>query len=176
MNGFSCKNPSLVQANDFFLSGLHIMANTSNPFGIGVTLVFVTQLPGLNTLGISMARVDYAPWGVIAPHTHPRATEIITVLEGSIEAGFVTSNPENRHISKVLYKGDVFVFPKNLVHYSRNVGNTNAVVIAALSSQSPGVNTIGNVVFGSKPDISTDILAKTFQTSDDVISNIQFKF
>ncbi|KAI3674745.1 hypothetical protein L2E82_51971 [Cichorium intybus] len=176
VNGFACKNPSLVQASDFYFSGLHMMGNTSNALGSRVTPVFVTQLPGLNTLGISMARVDYAPWGINPPHTHPRATEILTVLDGALEVGFVTSNPENRHISKVLYKGDVFVFPVNLVHYQRNVGKTNAVAIVALSSQNPGVIPIANVIFGSKPDISTDILAKAFQTSDDVISDMQIKF
>ncbi|KAI3723792.1 hypothetical protein L2E82_35550 [Cichorium intybus] len=176
VNGFACKNPSMVQASDFYFAGLHMMGNTSNFLGSRVTPVFVTQLPGLNTLGISMARIDYAPWGINPPHTHPRATEILTVLEGSLEVGFVTSNPENRHITKVLYKGDVFVFPVNLVHYQRNVGKTNAIAIAALSSQNPGVIPVANVIFGSKPDISTDILAKAFQVSDDVISDIQIKF
>ncbi|KAJ9538617.1 hypothetical protein OSB04_031350 [Centaurea solstitialis] len=176
VNGFACKNPSMVQANDFYYSGLHMMGNTSNALGSSVTPVFVFHLPGINTLGISLARLDFAPSGVIPPHTHPRATEILTVLEGQIEVGFVTSNPENRHISKVLNKGDVFVFPVNLVHYQRNVGNKYAVAIVALSSQNPGVIPIANAVFGSNPDISTDILAKAFQVSDDVISDMQFKF
>ncbi|KAJ9551246.1 hypothetical protein OSB04_015291 [Centaurea solstitialis] len=176
VNGMTCKNPTSVQANDFYFGGLHMMGNTSNAVGSRVTPVSVTQLAGLNTLGISLARIDYAPWGINPPHTHPRASEILVVLEGSLEVGFVTSNPENRHISKVLSKGDVFVFPVNLVHYQRNNGKTNAIAIAALSSQNPGVIPIANVVFGSKPDISTDILAKAFQTSDDVISNIQIKF
>ncbi|KAD2393819.1 hypothetical protein E3N88_40796 [Mikania micrantha] len=125
---------------------------------------------------ISLARLDFAPWGVIPPHTHPRATEILTVLEGQIQVGFVTSNPENHHFSKVLNKGDVFVFPVNLVHYQHNVGNTYAVAMVALSSQNPGVIPVGNAIFGSKPDISTDILAKAFQVREDVISNIQTKF
>ncbi|KAK9073716.1 hypothetical protein SSX86_006310 [Deinandra increscens subsp. villosa] len=176
VNGFPCKNPSLVEANDFYFKGLHMMGNTTNPFGSKVTPVYVTQLPGLNTLGISLARVDFAPWGINPPHTHPRASEIMTILEGSLEVGFVTSNPENRHISKVLCKGDVFVFPVGLVHYQKNNGNTNAIAISALSSQNPGVMPIANVVFGSKPDISTSILARAFQTSDEAICNIQRKF
>ncbi|KAD4982029.1 hypothetical protein E3N88_18700 [Mikania micrantha] len=176
VNGITCKNPSWVQANDIYYSGMHIRGNTSNAMGSSVTLAFVFQIPGLNTLGISLARLDFAPWGVILPHTHPHATEILTILEGQIQVGFVTSNPENHHFSKVLNKGDVFVFPVNLVHYQRNVGNTYAVAMVALSSQNPGVIPIGNVSFGSKPDISTDILAKALQVSDDVISNIQTKF
>ncbi|XP_071729471.1 putative germin-like protein 2-1 [Rutidosis leptorrhynchoides] len=176
MNGFACKHPSMVHADDFYFGGLHMKGNTSNALGSKVTPVFVTQLPGLNTLGISLARIDYAPFGVNPPHTHPRASEVITVLEGSLEVGFVTSNPENRLISKTLCKGDVFVFPVGLVHYQKNNGNTNAIAIAALNSQNPGVMPIANVIFGSKPDIKKDILAKAFQIGEDAIANIQRRF
>ncbi|KAL0407549.1 UNVERIFIED_CONTAM: putative germin-like protein 2-2 [Sesamum latifolium] len=163
------------QATDFFFSGLHMPANTWNPVGSKVTPVNVVQIPGLNTLGISMARIDFAPWGVNPPHTHPRATEILTVIEGSLEVGFVTSNPDNRLITKLLQKGDVFVFPVNLVHFQRNTGYGNAVAIAALSSQNPGVITISNAVFGSNPAIAND-LAKSFQTDTKTIDWIQSKF
>ncbi|KAF9612924.1 hypothetical protein IFM89_004340 [Coptis chinensis] len=61
VNGVVCKDPKLTQANDFFFSGLHLPGNTSNFLGSKVTPVNVAQLPGLNTLGISMVRIDYAP-------------------------------------------------------------------------------------------------------------------
>ncbi|CAM8881500.1 unnamed protein product [Rhodiola kirilowii] len=176
VNGLACKDPKTVQATDFLFSGLHIAGNTSNAVGSKVTPVTVTQLAGLNTLGISLARIDYAPWGINPPHTHPRASEILTVIEGTLEVGFVTSNPLNTHITKVLNKGDVFVFPVGLVHYQRNVGYGNAVAIAALSSQNPGVITIANAVFGAKPDISGDVLAKAFQLDKNVVQYLQATF
>ncbi|XP_075109822.1 putative germin-like protein 2-1 [Nicotiana tabacum] len=176
VNGLACKDPKSVQAEDFFFSGLHLAGYTTNAVGSKVTPVNVAQVPGLNTLGISLVRVDYAPWGINPPHTHPRATEILTVLEGSLQVGFVTSNPENRLITKVLKKGDVFVFPIGLVHYQRNVGKGNAVAIAALSSQNPGVITIANAVFGSDPAIATDILAKAFQVDESIVALMQSKF
>ncbi|KAK4413042.1 putative germin-like protein 2-1 [Sesamum alatum] len=176
VNGHACKNPASVQASDFSFSGLHLPGNTSNPNGSRVTPVAVAQLPGLNTLGISMVRIDYAPWGINPPHTHPRATEILTVLEGSLQVGFVTSNPDNSLITKTLQKGDVFVFPVGLIHFQRNVGTGNAVAIAALSSQNPGVITIANAVFGSKPGISSDILTKAFQVDKSVVYQLQDKF
>ncbi|XP_062012567.1 putative germin-like protein 2-2 [Rosa rugosa] len=176
VNGHVCKDPKLVEANDFFLSGLHLAGNTSNPAGSKVTPANVAQIPGLNTFGISLVRIDYAPGGINAPHTHPRATEILTVVEGSLEVGFVTSNPENRLISKVLQKGDVFVFPVGLAHFQHNVGNGNAVAIAALSSQNPGAITLANAVFGSKPDISADVLAKAFQVDKNIVFDFQAKF
>ncbi|KAI7730560.1 hypothetical protein M8C21_021118 [Ambrosia artemisiifolia] len=60
------------------------MGNTTNDVGSNVTAVTVVELAGLNTLGISMARIDFAPWGINPSHTHPRATEILTVIEGSV--------------------------------------------------------------------------------------------
>ncbi|KAL3739334.1 hypothetical protein ACJRO7_020706 [Eucalyptus globulus] len=176
VNGQACKDPETVQANNFSFSGLHLPGNTSNPVGSKVTPVTVAQLPGLNTLGISMARIDIAPWGINPPHTHPRASEILLVLEGTLEVGFITSNPDNRLISKILQKGDVFVFPQGLIHYQRNTGFGNAVAIAGLGSENPGVITIANVVFGSMPDISVDILAKAFKVDKTVVGQIQSKF
>ncbi|XP_056175728.1 putative germin-like protein 2-3 [Syzygium oleosum] len=166
----------MVQANDFYFGGLHLAGNVSNPVGSKVTPVTVAQLPGLNTLGISLARIDCAPWGINPPHTHPRASEILTVIEGTLEVGFVTSNPDNRLITKVLSKGDVFVFPVGLIHFQRNVGYSNAIAIAALGSQNPGVITIANTVFGSNLDIATDILAKAFQVDKSIAGQIQSKF
>ncbi|XP_077242828.1 putative germin-like protein 2-1 [Tasmannia lanceolata] len=176
VNGFVCKDPKLAQADDFFFTGLDKPGNTSNQLGSKVTPVNVVQIPGLNTLGISMARIDFAPYGLNPPHTHPRATEILTVLEGTLYVGFVTSNPDNRLITKVLQKGDVFVFPEGLIHFQRNAGYGNAIAIAALSSQNPGVITIANAVFGSNPTISDDVLAKAFQVDKKVVDYLQSVF
>ncbi|KAK3011658.1 hypothetical protein RJ639_010671 [Escallonia herrerae] len=176
VNGRACMDPKLVQADHFSFSGLHLPRNTSNKLGSVVSPVTVAQLPGLNTLGIALARIDYAPWGVVPPHVHPRGTEILTVLEGSLEVGFVTSNPENRLITKFLQMGDAFVFPVGLVHYQRNVGHGNAVSISALSSQNPGVITVANAVFGSNAPIPADTLVKAFQVDKNLVDYLQLTF
>lgn len=177
VNGKFCKNPKAVVAEDFFRSGLNIPGDTAaNKQGSNVTQVTVAQLPGLNTLGISLVRIDYAPKGLNPPHTHPRATEVLVVLEGSLYVGFVTSNPENRLITKVLNQGDVFVFPEGLIHFQFNVGKTSAVAFAGLSSQNPGVITVANAVFGSKPPISDEVLAKAFQVDKKIVDYLQSQF
>ncbi|KAJ1416535.1 RmlC-like cupin domain superfamily [Sesbania bispinosa] len=150
--------------------------NTSNPLGSKVSPVTVNEILGLNTLGISLARIDFAPKGLNPPHIHPRATEILIVLEGTLYVGFVTSNPQNRLITKVLNKGDVFVFPIGLIHFQLNVGYGNAVAIAGLSSQNPGVTTIANAVFGSNPRISSEVLTKAFQVDKNVVDKLQKQF
>ncbi|KAK2649633.1 hypothetical protein Ddye_017122 [Dipteronia dyeriana] len=145
-------------------------------FSVADTTSPDTGSPGLNTLGVSMVRLDFAPWAINPPHTHPQASEIFTVLEGSLEVGFVTSNPESHLITKVLKKVDVFVFPVGLVHFQRNVGYGNAMALAALSSQNPGAITIANAVVGSNPSNGSHILAKAFQVDKQIVEQIQFKF
>ncbi|KAK8288908.1 hypothetical protein V6Z12_D07G155200 [Gossypium hirsutum] len=177
VNGKFCKNPKLAKAEDFYLSGLNIPGNTSNQVGSMVTPANVQQIPGLNTLGISLGRIDYAPYGGLnPPHTHPRATEILVVVEGTLYVGFVTSNMDNRLFTKVLHPGDVFVFPEGLIHFQFNIGHTNAVAFAALSSQNPGVITIANAVFGSDPAINPDVLAKAFQLDKNIVNQLQSQF
>ncbi|PIN00514.1 hypothetical protein CDL12_26983 [Handroanthus impetiginosus] len=181
VNGKICKNPNQVAAEDFFFNGLNKPGNTSNPLGSKVTLVNVDKLPGLNTLGISLARLDFAPYGLNPPHTHPRATEVLVVLEGVLYVGFVTSNPanpnqKNKLFTKYLYPGDVFFFPEGLIHFQFNVGHENSVAFAGLSSQNPGLITIAKAVFGSDPPINPDVLTKAFQVEKDVIDYLQAQF
>lgn len=173
VNGMACKDPKLVKEEDFFFSGSDKPGNTSNPLGSKITPYNVAQIPGLNTLGVALSRLDFAPWGINPPHTHPRASEILTVLEGTLEVGFVTPNPELRHFKKVLKKGDVFVFPFGLVHYQQNVGNCNAVAIAAYNSQNPGTIPVGATVMHAKPNICSATVAKAFQLETSIVETIQ---
>ncbi|GAU42701.1 hypothetical protein TSUD_43110 [Trifolium subterraneum] len=176
VNGRFCKDPKLANANDFFFEGLG-PGNTSNPLGSRVTPVTVNELPGLNTLGISLARIDFAPRGLNPPHLHPRASELLVVLEGTLYVGFVSSNQDNNRLfAKILKKGDVFVFPIGLIHFQLNVGHGDAVAIAGLGSQNPGVITIANAVFGSNPPISLEVLTKAFQVDEDIIKYLQKQF
>ena len=169
----------LAKADDFFFSGLDMPGNITSPVGSVVTAVNVDKVPGLNTLGIQLVRIDYAPYGQNPPHTHPRASEILVVAEGELLVGFVTSNiqgAKNKLFTKQLKKGDVFVFPIGLIHFQFNTGHTPAVAFAGLGSQNPGVITIANAVFGSDPPINADILTRAFQVDKDVINYLQKQF
>ncbi|GMP26603.1 hypothetical protein CsSME_00002979 [Camellia sinensis var. sinensis] len=146
VNGKVCKDPKLAKAKDFFFSGLFTPRKTSNPVGSTITPVNVIQIPGLNTLGLSLPRVDFAPYGLNPPHTHPLATEILVVLE------------------------------EGFIHFQFNERKTNAVAISGLSSQNPCVITIANAVFGSNPKIFDDVLAKAFQVDKKVVDNLQAQF
>ncbi|KAL6850424.1 hypothetical protein ACP4OV_021051 [Aristida adscensionis] len=172
INGFPCK--ANVTADDFFFAGLKNPGNTSNAAGSLVTAANVEKFPGVNTLGVSMARIDYAPGGQNPPHTHPRATEIIFVLEGTLEVGFITT--ANKLFTKTITKGEVFVFPRGLVHFQQNRGYGPAAVIAAFNSQLQGTQAIAATLFGAAPPVPTDVLAKAFRIGNGEVEAIKAKF
>ncbi|KAL9667833.1 hypothetical protein QQ045_002201 [Rhodiola kirilowii] len=58
----------------------------------------------------------------------------------------------------------------------KNIESGNAAALAALNSQNPGAITIANAVFGSSPDISSDVLTKAFQVDKSLVSQMQFFF
>ncbi|KAG6491929.1 hypothetical protein ZIOFF_046870 [Zingiber officinale] len=96
-----------------------------------------------------MARIDFGPHRLNPPHTHPRTTEILTVLDGELYG---------------------------LVHFQFNRGHTRAIAIAALSSQNIGTITIANAVFGAKTPISDEVLAKAFRVDQKTVDRHQAQF
>jgi quercetin dioxygenase-like cupin family protein len=161
-----------VTANDFVFHGLATSGNTNNAAGSAVTPAFAPQFPGLNTLGISMARLDFAQGGLVPPHTHPRASEILFVVEGSLLVGFVST--DNKLFAVTVNAGDVFVFPRGLLHFELNVCKGKATAIAALNSQNPGVQAQAAALFGS--GISDVVLEKAFGLSENAVEHIKTKF
>ncbi|KAI3876167.1 hypothetical protein MKW98_029119 [Papaver atlanticum] len=159
---------------DFFFSGFTKEGNTNNNFGLAITPGNVLSFPGLNTLGLSMNRVDYAPGGVNPLHSHPRATEAGVIIKGKVLVGFISTT--NVLYSKVLKAGEMFVIPKGLVHFQKNVGRGKAVTITSFNSQLPGAAVLPATIFVSNPAIPNDILAKNFQVNETVITSIKSKF
>ncbi|XP_010247869.1 PREDICTED: germin-like protein 5-1 [Nelumbo nucifera] len=171
MNGFACKEASNVSAADFFFDGLGKAGQTNNTMGSLVTAANVQKIPGLNTLGVSLSRIDYAPGGLNPPHTHPRATEVVFVLEGQLDVGFITT--ANVLISKTISKGDIFVFPRGLVHFQKNNGDVPAAVIAAFNSQLPGTQSIAATLFAASPTVADNVLTKAFQVGTKEVEKIK---
>lgn len=174
VNGFPCKPTSNVISDDFFFAGLSKEGNTSNIFGSLVTSGNVLSFPGVNTLGISMNRVDFAPHGINPPHSHPRATESGVVISGRVLVGFVTTS--NVYYSRILGVGEMFVIPRGLVHFQLNVGDEKALIYTAFNSQLPGSVVVPTTLFASKPPIPNQVLTKAFQVEAGVVNEIRSKF
>ncbi|XP_026438554.1 germin-like protein 3-8 [Papaver somniferum] len=174
MNGFPCKPESQVTSNDFFYIGLMNAASTANPEGFGVQLADVTAFPALNTQGLTVARIDLAPGGIIPLHVHPRGSEANFILKGKVYFGFTTTT--DVLYAKVMKPGVLNIIPRGLVHFAANVGPGKAVIIAVLNSQLPGFANIPTNLFASTPTTPDYILAKNFRVDEKIIAIIKAKF
>ncbi|BBN15050.1 protein MpPR15i [Marchantia polymorpha subsp. ruderalis] len=166
-NGFACKLLALASTDYFAFSGLAEAANPSvSATNDTANLAFVRQWPALNTQGLSLIRLDINPGGIIFPHTHNLATEILYVLEGEMYTGFVTNNfgndptISNKLYAKVVKKEEAFIFPKGLLHFQLNKGKVLASSLNVLNSQNPGIQLMPSALFGN--GIEREMLEKSF--------------
>ncbi|CAK9873136.1 unnamed protein product [Sphagnum jensenii] len=96
--------------------------------------------------GITSVKFTLVPCGVNVPHTHPRATELLNVVAGGpLLVGWVNTSGVLQ--TDRLFAGDVALFPRGLLHFEQNFGNTNCTFISALNSQNPGVLNAGQALF-----------------------------
>ncbi|KAJ0981139.1 hypothetical protein J5N97_009394 [Dioscorea zingiberensis] len=154
--GYSCKNPATVTIDDFIFSGFRKPGNTSNTIKTAVTPASADQFPGVNGLGISVARLETEQGGLVPLHSHPGATEIAIVTQGSLVAGFISS--ANTVYYKSLEEGDTIVFPEGLLHFLFNSGNGTAKAIFSFSSSNPRTQLTSFALFGN--DLPSDIVGK----------------
>ncbi|CAD6230142.1 unnamed protein product [Miscanthus lutarioriparius] len=174
LDGFACKPQTAVVDDDFFSRAIASAASTNNPFRVNSTRATVATFPGLNTLGVSITRVDLAPGGLNPPHSHPRASELVMVLKGEVMVGFTTG--ANRLFSKVVRENELFVVPRGLQHFQLNNGTGDAVFIAMFDAQSPGVVTPTFAMFSTKPAMPMEVLTKTFLMGEDEVTAMKSKF
>ncbi|RID64383.1 hypothetical protein BRARA_E03325 [Brassica rapa] len=113
VNGKFCKDPKYVKAEDFFTSELNIAGNTINRVGSNVTNFNVDKIPGLNTLGVSLVHIDFAP-GVNVGRTNAVAF-----------AGLGSQNPGTITIAEAVFGSKPLIMPEilafqldvNMKHY-----------------------------------------------------------
>lgn len=120
-----------------------------------VDLANRANFPILTGLGISSAGVFFNPCGLNTPHTHPRATEFLTlVTDSNMLTGFVLENglPTEFNTTLTQYQGTVF--PQGSIHFQQNLDCKPAVAIAGLNSDDPGASSIAqNFIVNLDPTI-----------------------
>ncbi|XWS51532.1 hypothetical protein CRYUN_Cryun12cG0184100 [Craigia yunnanensis] len=151
INGFPCKNPSSIIAADFKTSNLNHAGDTDNFRHSSVNIVTAADFPGLNTLGLSIARTDLEVDGMVMPHSHPRASELFFLSKGIMLAGFIDTN--NTLFQSFIKAGDVILFPRGLLHFCLNAGFEPATAFSVLNSQNPGVVSIGGAMFETDSEL-----------------------
>nr|XP_033513062.1 germin-like protein 9-3 isoform X2 [Nicotiana tomentosiformis] len=84
-----------------------------------------------------LAVLQFSGTGVNPPHTHPRAAELLFMVQRNLQVGLRDST--NKVYTRTLQFGDLFLFPKGLVHYQYNCDwNKSAIAVSATGSANAG--------------------------------------
>ncbi|XP_012458505.1 germin-like protein 9-3 [Gossypium raimondii] len=168
LSDFLVPNQNNVDGSFFTYTGMRVLVNQSTfPANFTILKASMVEFPALNGQSVSYAVLQYPASSLNPPHTHPRAAELLFLVDGSLEVGFVDTT--NKLFTQSLQAGDMFIFPKGLVHYQYNADPNNpAIAISSFGSANAGTVSLPKTLFAT--NIDDTILAKSFKTD---VSTIQ---
>ncbi|KAF5751714.1 hypothetical protein HS088_TW02G00731 [Tripterygium wilfordii] len=158
-----------IDGNFFTYTGIRAIVN-SKPIAFTVTKASMVEFPALNGQSVSYAALQFPAGTTNPPHTHPRSAELLFVVDGSLQVGFVDTT--NKLYTQTLQLGDMFIFPKGLVHFQYNVDPQKpALAISAFGSASAGTVSLPATLFLT--NIDDNILAKSFKTDTQTVQALK---
>ncbi|XP_062083621.1 germin-like protein 9-3 [Humulus lupulus] len=159
-----------VDGSFFTFTGLESLMGADPPAIFKATKVSMAEFPALNGQSVGYAVLQFPAMTTNPPHTHPRSAELLLLTDGSLEVGFVDT--ANKLYTQSLQAGDIFVFPKGLVHFQYNSDPQNpAVAVSAFGSANAGTVSLPNTLFASGLD--DNVLAISFKTDVDTIQKLK---
>ncbi|KAK9907828.1 hypothetical protein M0R45_000199 [Rubus argutus] len=159
-----------VDANYFTFTGMRVLIGGAPPTTFTVLKATMAEFPALFGQSVSYAVLQFPSGTVNPPHTHPRSAELLFLIDGTLEVGFVDT--KNNLFNQTLQAGDMFVFPKGLVHYQYNADSQNsALAISAFGSASAGTVSIPATLFTT--NIDDNVLALSFKTDVGTIEKLK---
>lgn len=143
---------------------------TSVAMGTGGTIQAgdADTTPALVGTGMSYSLFTIEAGGENLPHYHPRASEFLYLIEGELEVAFVTT--AGHVIKNTMVAGQATIFPEAMIHYQRNIGQSQAQYISTLNSEVPGVASMR--VWESLP---TQALGQALRMSEEETKKFQTK-
>ncbi|GAU22381.1 hypothetical protein TSUD_107100 [Trifolium subterraneum] len=131
------------------------------------------EFPALDGQSVSYAALEFPSRSINPPHTHPRSAELLFVASGSLQVGFVDTT--NKLFTQTLQTGDMFVFPKGLVHFQFNSdAQKPALALSAFGSANAGTVSIPSTLFNTT--IDDNVLALAFKTDVGTIQTLKKGF
>jgi quercetin dioxygenase-like cupin family protein len=171
LSDFIAPTNTSVDGKFFTFTGMRGVI-TKFPQNFTLTKATMNEFPALNGQSVSYAVLQYPADGLNPPHTHPRAAELLFLVYGSLEVGFVDT--KNVLYTQSLQVGDMFIFPKGLVHHQYNPTQKSAIAISSFGSANAGTVSVPLSVFAT--GIDDGILAKAFKTDVSTIQKIKSGF
>ncbi|XP_065858890.1 germin-like protein 9-3 [Euphorbia lathyris] len=162
--------PTNITSDYFTYTGFRQLVNLNITGTTAIiTKASMKEFPALEGQSVSVAALIYPPSGINPPHVHPRSAELLMVLQGVLEVGFVDTT--NKLFTQTLQAPDMFVFPKGLVHFQVNTrSDSPAYALGMFGSANAGASSLPVSVFGS--GIAPQILAEAFKTDVQTISKL----
>lgn len=138
------------------------------PTGGSIVLSAIDQFPALAVTNVAMAIGFVNPCGLNTPHTHHRANEYLTVIQGVLYAGLIVEgNPGGSgfvqgkaapptgpltQVNVTLNKYQGMIFPQGEVYWQFNPTCEPAVFAAAFDNNDPGRVEVARTFFSIRPD------------------------
>ncbi|XP_030549826.1 germin-like protein 9-3 [Rhodamnia argentea] len=170
LTDFVALNGTIIDGNFFTFTGMRSLIKAGPPTAFTVTKASAKEFPALEGQSVSYAVLEFPAGAVNPPHTHPRGSELLFLTYGTLQVGFVDTT--NKLFTQTLQAGDMFIFPKGLVHFQFNSNQTDdAVAVSAFGSASAGLVSVPVTVF--ETNIDSGILAKSFKTTVNTIQALK---
>ncbi|ONI01329.1 hypothetical protein PRUPE_6G133200 [Prunus persica] len=159
-----------VDANFFTYTGFRVLVGGSPPTAFKVLKATLAEFPALDGQSVSYAVLEFPSGTTNPPHTHPRSAELLFLIDGTLEVGFIDT--KNNLFTQTLQAGDLFVFPKGLVHFQYNADAQNpALAVSAFGSANAGTVSLPNTLFTT--GIDDNVLAISFKTDVATIQKLK---
>lgn len=154
----------------FTFTGFRSLVGAEPPSTFKVSKAGLAEFPALNGQSVSYAVLQYPSGTTNPPHTHPRSAELLFLAHGTLQVGFVDTT--NKLFTQTLQAGDLFVFPKGLVHFQFNADPQKpALAISAFGSANAGTVSLPGTLFAT--EIDDNVLAISFKTDVDTIKALK---
>ncbi|KAK9234320.1 putative spherulin [Lipomyces kononenkoae] len=120
--------------------------------------------PALVGAGVAVAYAEMPACSFSAIHIHPRANEIVTIVDGRItdymipELGAVNANGSTRVVVNEVSSGMAVLNPQGALHTLYNYECETGKGVAAFSSDDEGITVIAPSLFAAPDDIISEQL------------------
>ncbi|KAK4255252.1 hypothetical protein QN277_008271 [Acacia crassicarpa] len=163
--------PDNVTGDFFTFTGFRSLRQPP-PTTFTVSKASMKEFPVLLGQSVSYAALQFPAFSINPPHTHPRSAELLLVARGTLEVAFVDTT--NKLLTSTLEEGDMFIFPKGLVHFQLNLSNQTTLALSAFGSANAGTVSIPSTLLNST--IEDNVLALAFKTDVATIQTLKKGF
>ncbi|KAJ1289004.1 hypothetical protein BS78_02G132800 [Paspalum vaginatum] len=164
-------DPSKINGSFFAYTGLVSGSTGDNAAKLSVSKATGAEFPAMQGQSVSYAALVYGPGTANPPHIHPRASELLLVVQGTLSVGLVDAARDGAVHAATLQAGDMFVFPKGMVHFQINNGSDVARAFSAFGSASPGTISLPSTLF--ETGIDDAVLEKSFHTDQATVEELK---